>query len=140
MPVYYDNSSAPYFAEAERIFTTPSHWTPGGVVTPQDWTIDDADTLTLHFHGEPDNDRDPLYVAIKDSAGRSARVIHPDANAVLATEWQRWHIPLADMKAAGVDVGAVRKITIGIGDRDDPQPGGWGLIYIDDIWVTKQTP
>jgi hypothetical protein len=31
-------------------------------------------------------------------------------------------------------------MTIGIGDRDNPRPGGWGLIYIDDIWVTKQTP
>jgi len=140
MPLYYDNSTVPFYAETERSFMAPSYWTPDGVETLQDWTINDADTLTLYFHGGPDNDPEPLYVAIEDSAGQVAMVTDPDANAVLATEWQRWHIPLADLRAAGVDVASVRKMTIGIGDRDDPQPGGAGLIYIDDIWITKQMP
>jgi hypothetical protein len=62
--------------------------------------------------------------------------VHPDANAVLATEWQKWHIPLADVPAAGVDVAAVKKMCIGVGDRDNPKPGGTGRIYIDDIRLT----
>jgi len=138
MPYYYDNNNRPYYAEAERTFKRPSRYY--GEPTPQDWTDGEADTLTLHFHGELDNGSDPLYVAIQDSAGHIARVTHPDANAVLATKWQNWHIPLADLQAQGVDATAVRKMIIGIGDRDNPQPGGTGLIYIDDIWITKRMP
>jgi len=37
------------------------------------------------------------------------------------------------MRAAGVDLTSVLKMCIGVGDRDNPQPGGAGLIYIDDI-------
>ena len=152
MPLYYDNDGTLgegtrhetigtlFCSEAERTFTTPSHWTPDGVATPQDWTVDEADTLTLHFHGEPDNDPEPLYVVIEDSAGRTAQVTHPDPDAVLATEWQAWHILLADLQAEGVNVASMKKVIIGIGDRDNPQPGGTGLIYIDDIWITKRMP
>ena len=99
-----------------------------------------ADTLTLYFRGEADNAREPLYVGIEDSAGRIAVVVHPDADAVLATEWQKWHIALADVRAAGVDVAAVNKMVIGVGDRQNPQPGGTGRIYIDDIRLTKRMP
>ena len=67
-------------------------------------------------------------------------VTHPDAEAVLATNWQRWHIPLADLRVAGVDPSAVTKMVIGVGDRDHPQPGGTGKIYIDDIRLTKRMP
>jgi hypothetical protein len=85
-------------------------------------------------------------VAIEDSAGQIAVVTHPDANAVLTTEWQEWLIPLADLKSAGVNVAAVKKMYIGVGDRDNPstslgagpQPGGTGKIYIDDIRLTRR--
>ena len=86
------------------------------------------------------NDPEPLYVAIEDNVGQIGVVTHPDAHAVLATEWQKWHIPLADLQADGVDVAAVEKMIIGIGDRDDPQPGGTGRIYIDDIRITNRMP
>ena len=65
---------------------------------------------------------------------------HSDAEAVLVTEWQKWHIALADLHAADIDVASVKKMVIGVGDRDNPQPGGTGVIYIDDIWVTKRMP
>jgi len=140
MPLSYDNATEPYYSEAERAFTTPSYWTPDGVESPQDWTVGESDTLTLYFHGDADNDPESLYVAIEDSAGRVAVVTHPDADAVLASEWRKWHIALADLEAAGVDVSSVGKIIIGIGDRDNPQPGGTGTIYIDDITVTNRMP
>ena len=129
MPYYYDNDGEPYYSEAERTWETP-----------QDWTVDDADTLTLYFHGEPDNDPEPLYVTIWDSTGHVARVTHPDADAVLASEWHKWNIALAELQAAGVDVTSVRKMIIGLGNRDNPQPGGTGLIYIDDIAITRRMP
>jgi hypothetical protein len=133
MPVYYDNVAAPYYCETRRVFKAGS-----SVVIPQDWTAAGADTLTLHFHGQADNGPSPLYVAIEDSAGRVAVVVHPNANAVLSTEWRQWHIDLADLQAAGVDVAWVTSLIIGVGNRDDPKPNGVGLIYIDDIWLTKR--
>jgi len=125
MPMDYNNAKEPWYSEAQR------NW-----ATPQDWTFNAADTLTLYFRGEPGNGRDRLYVGIEDSAGGIAVVVHPDADAVLATEWQKWHIALADVRAAGVDVAAVKKMVIGVGDRNNPQPGGIGRIYIDDIRLT----
>jgi hypothetical protein len=127
MPMDYYNVTEPWYSEAERTWETP-----------QDWTIDDADTLTLYFRGKADNGRDSLYVRIEDSAGRIAVVTHPDADAVLTTEWQKWHIPLADLRVARVDVMAVKKMYIGVGDRENPQPGGAGRIYIDDIQVVRR--
>jgi hypothetical protein len=59
---------------------------------------------------------------------------------VLATEWRKWHIALADVRAAGVDVAAVQKMVIGVGERNNPKPGGTGRIYIDDIRLTKRMP
>jgi hypothetical protein len=31
-------------------------------------------------------------------------------------------------------------MVIGVGDRKNPQPGGTGRIYLDDIRLTKQLP
>jgi len=140
MPFFYDNDGMVYegfawekpalfYSEAMRAFDLP--W---------DWTISDADTLTLFFRGEAGNDPDSLYVGIEDKAGRIAVMTHPDDDAVLTTEWQIWHVPLMDMRAAGVDLTSVLKMYIGVGDRDNPQPGGAGLIYIDDIQVINQMP
>jgi len=39
-----------------------------------------------------------------------------------------------------LDVTAIRKMDIGIGSPDNPQPGGSGIIYIDDIRVIKRMP
>jgi len=36
---------------------------PGDIrVTPQDWTVNGADALTLYYRGQADPDRDQLYV------------------------------------------------------------------------------
>ncbi len=127
MPVYYDNSMSPFFSQTER------NWGAS-----QDWTLDDADTLTLYFRGETDNDPEPLYVGVRDGTGGSATLIHADANAVLATEWQSWHIPLTELQAAGVDIASVREMSIGVGDWANTPRGSLGRIYIDEIWVTKR--
>jgi len=129
MPMDYDNTYEPWYSEAERTWATPQDWTTGG-----------ADTLTFYFRGEADNSPEPLYVGIEDSAGRMAVVVHPDAEAVLTTEWQKWHIALDEVRTAGVDVAAVKKMVIGVGDRKNSKPGGTGRIYIDDIRLTKRMP
>jgi hypothetical protein len=129
MPMDYNNVKEPWYSETDRIWATP-----------QDWTIGGADTLTLYFRGEPDNSPEPLYAGIEDGTGRVAVVVHPDAAAVLATKWQKWHIALGEVRAADVDVAAVKKMVIGVGDRQNPRIGGTGRIYIDDIRLTKRMP
>jgi len=129
MPMDYNNVREPWYSEAQRTWETS-----------QDWTIDGAATLTLYFRGEWSNEREPLYVGIEDSAGRMAVIVHPDAKAVLLTEWQKWHIGFSELRAAGVDVAAVKKMVIGVGDRNNRKPGGTGRIYIDDIRLTQRMP
>jgi hypothetical protein len=129
MPMAYDNTADPWYSEAQRTWEMP-----------QDWTRNGPDALTLYFRGQADNSRDRLYAAIEDSAGRTAVVTHPDPNAVLSTQWQKWDIALADVRAAGLDVAVVKKMVIGVGDRGSPESGGTGKIYIDDIRLTRRRP
>jgi hypothetical protein len=49
--------------------------------------------------------------------------------------WTRWEIPLSDFTAAGVNLAAVKKIVIGLGDRSSAKAGGAGALYLDDIYV-----
>jgi F5/8 type C domain-containing protein len=122
MPLAYDNAQAPFYSEASRTWTVAQNWTTGG-----------ADSVRLFFHGSADNTVASLYAAIADSAGNVAVVTHPDSDAVLATDWQAWTIPLSEIATAGVNLDAVEMLYIGLGDRDNPTSGGAGLIYIDDI-------
>lgn len=59
-------------------------------------------------------------------------VRHPDGvNAVLAPDWTQWKIPFGQL--AGVNLKAVKKVIIGVGDRSSPKAGGAGMLFIDDI-------
>ncbi|HSV98535.1 MAG TPA: PA14 domain-containing protein [Sedimentisphaerales bacterium] len=80
---------------------------------------------------------DRFYVALEDTAGRIATVAHPDPVILNAIDWTQWRIPLADFATSGVDVAAIRKMYIGVGDRDNPRPSGVGVIHIDDIRVVR---
>jgi hypothetical protein len=93
-------------------------------------------SVTLYFRSKIDNNPESLYVVNEDDAWRTALVFHPDIDAVLATEWQKWHISLSDIQAEGVDMSYIKKMYIGVGDHESPQPGGEGKIYIDDILIT----
>jgi hypothetical protein len=129
LPLYYNNTNEPYYSQTYR--TWPA---------PQDWTLNGVDTFELYFRGASDNGPGQLHLSIEDDAGKVASLIHPYPDAVLAAEWRQWSIPLADLITDGIDVTAIRKISIGIGDPANPQPGGIGIIYIDDIRVIKAKP
>jgi len=45
--------------------------------------------------------------------------------------WTQWVIPLTDF--TGVNMAAVKKMTIGVGDRTSPKAGSAGMLFIDDI-------
>jgi len=85
--------------------------------------------------GMPSNDVAPLYITVEDNAGHLKRLTYPDPAAVQAIAWQNWAIPLREFTLAGVNLAAVKKMTIGVGDRTNPKAGGKGVIYIDDIGV-----
>jgi len=126
MPLDYNNVNSPYYSEAERTFAAL-----------QDWTAYGSTTLSVYFQGVWSNKPEDLYVAVVDSAGKTAVVVNPDPNAALATKWRQWQIPLSDLTAASINVGKVKKMYIGLGDRNQPAAGGTGRIYIDDICLIK---
>lgn len=84
---------------------------------------------------QPGNDPAPLYVVVEDKAGHRRLVAHPDPDAVTTMRWLAWPIPFSEFSSAGVNLASVEKMSIGIGDRGNPAPGGTGLLYIDDIGV-----
>ena len=83
--------------------------------------------------GIASNDAEQLYVALEDTTGKSELVNHPDPNAVQVDTWQPWDIPLKDFSDAGVNLASIKKMYIGLGDRDLPKLGGAGMLYVDDI-------
>jgi len=129
MPVYYWNEGMPHCSEAIRSWRTP-----------QDWTVREMNTLSLWFRGEPANSADPLYLALKDDAERFWVTEHLDPNALLATEWRPWRMPLPTLVRHGIDVTAVKRLHIGTGDRQEPKVGGEGIVYIDDIRLMRCAP
>jgi hypothetical protein len=125
MPFDYNNAIAPYYSEAEREWATVQNWTGVGV-----------DTLQLFVRGNAANGLGALYVAVEDSTGKVAVAVHPDASVVrMGTSWTQWNVPLSSL--AGVNLGKVKKLYLGVGDRDHPVPDGSGRIYLDDIRLTK---
>jgi hypothetical protein len=122
MPLYYNNSQGPNYSEADRTFAPAMDWTAGGVTD-----------LSLWVRGEADNAPGQIYVAV--SSGTAPVVVDGPADAVLATDWIEWKIPLTEF--AGVNLGAVSQMIVGVGNRATPTPGGDGLVYVDNIRVVK---
>jgi len=84
----------------------------------------------------PENSAQDVYVVLQDSANKTATVTYP-AGTNVAT-WTEWKIPLSQF--TGVNLGAVKKMIIGAGDRKSPKVDGAGRLYIDDIRVLKPAP
>jgi hypothetical protein len=74
-----------------------------------------------------------LYVAVQDSAGKVA--VAKDATAVNSAAWTEVQIPLSSF--TGVSMTKVKKLFIGVGDRNSPAADGAGMLFIDDIRVIK---
>ena len=74
-----------------------------------------------------------MYVAVANSTGASAVIYHDNPDAVQIETWTQWNIDLKQFADKGIDLTDVDKISLGFGDRDNPQPGGSGKMYFDDI-------
>jgi hypothetical protein len=83
----------------------------------------------------PGNTQQGLYLAVEDATGKTATVRNPDPAATLKTEWTEWKVPLGDL--TGVSLSKVKKLYLGVGNKENAQPDGTGRIYIDDIRLTK---
>ena len=125
MNLTYDNSTSPYYSEIERRYKNP-----------QKWLMHAPKALTLFFKGisDPPNAAEQMYVGLADTAHLDDPCVvtydRPLSNLRL-DDWQSWDIDLDDFP--GVDLNDVNQIFIGFGDRDNPQAGGGGTMYFDDI-------
>jgi len=113
MPLFYDNSVG--YSEATLTLTYPRDWTEKGV-----------NTLTIWFRGVADNAAETLYVALNGSAV----VSHDNPDAAQINEWIQWNI---DLQAFGINLANVNTIALGLGNKNNPQAGGSGTMYFDDI-------
>jgi hypothetical protein len=83
--------------------------------------------------GIQSNDPEPMYVAIANSTGQPAVVYHDNPNAAQADTWTEWNIDLTEFQDKGINLTDVDSIAIGFGNRNNPQVGGAGKMYFDDI-------
>ncbi|HUW18658.1 MAG TPA: LamG domain-containing protein [Sedimentisphaerales bacterium] len=132
MGLWYDNGGlymeVPYYSETERRFDSP-----------QDWTEAEVEILTLFFYGDPNNDAnatEQMYAALGDADSNAVvkygYYADEDMNDIKKAEWHEWNIALSDF--SGITLTAVKRMYIGLGDRDNhPTPGGWGVVYFDNI-------
>ncbi len=97
---------------------------PDMSVEPQ-WTDQDVGMLS--------NEAELMYVTVEDGSGTAATVYHDDSNAVLIDLWTEWNIDLQAFADQGVVLIDVSKLFIGFGVKENPQPGGSGTMFFDDI-------
>jgi hypothetical protein len=108
-----------------RTFTFDSISTTGDVTG--NWTVADIGVA------QGGNDPAPVYVAVTDSAGKTAMVNHPDnPNVTMKTDWLTWKILTS--RFSGVNLKAITKVTVGVGDG---KAGGVGTLYVANARVVK---
>ena len=126
MPFEYNNVKTPYYSEAEQTFPAAEG---GGNY--------DIDTLVLWVHGQITNSPDTLYVALKDTHGTVGVVSNADPTILTQNKWIEWRIFMPQFMMTGVDIMSVKKLMIGVGNRQKPVKSGTGLIFLDDIHAIK---
>jgi hypothetical protein len=91
--------------------------------------------------GIESNDAEPLYVAVSNSTGAPAVIVHEDPAAAQINQWTQWIIPLQDLADLGITLTNVDRIAIGLGTQGNTTvPGGKGKMYIDDIRLLQPAP
>ena len=106
------------------------------LVYPKDWTIRGVDTLGVWYKGDWINVPTPMYVVLNGGEP----VNNEDTDAAQRDVWTEWLIPLQAFADQGINLGNVNSIAIGMGDKANPQPGGSGTMYIDDIRLYTPAP
>ncbi|MGB2862222.1 MAG: PA14 domain-containing protein [Sedimentisphaerales bacterium] len=99
-----------------------------GSVSPPMWTHQ-AIGATM-----ASNDPEPMYVALNGNAV----IYHDNPNAAQIDTWTKWDIDLQAFADQGVNLTNVNTIAIGFGDKMNPQAGGSGTMYFDDIQLLPE--
>jgi hypothetical protein len=107
---------------------------------PRDWTEEGVEVLSLWFYGNPVNAPESMYVVLANANDPTALIYHNNPNAALINTWTEWSIDLQEFSAQGVDLTNINTISIGFGDRKNPQPGGLGKMWFDDIRLYRSAP
>jgi hypothetical protein len=126
MRVEFQNQYEPFFTEATRTFDNP-----------QDWTVQGLEALSLSFVGEHENMEHLMYLKLEDAAGQSWKAEHPYTHACQSEFWRQWNVALGQFGDGGVNLGSVKKITIGFGDGTASSQEGEDRdhVYIDQIML-----
>ena len=91
--------------------------------------------------GITSNAAEPLYVAVSNSAGTPAVVVHDDPAAAQIDTWTEWVIPLQAFADQGIVLTNVDRIAIGLGTKGNMTiAGGSGKMFIDDIRLYQPAP
>ena len=92
--------------------------------------------------GLTSNEAAQMYVEIANNNGTTGIVYHDDPDATLINSWMEWNIDMKDFSGQGIDLTDVNSISIGFGDKGNPQAGGSGKMFIDDIrlYVSRLEP
>jgi len=102
-----------------------SNVTTTGTVSGQ-WANQDIGILS--------NDAEPLYVAVSNSTGAPAIVVHDDPAASQIDTWTEWVIPLSAFADKGIVLTNVDSIALGLGTQGNMTvAGGSGKMFFDDI-------
>jgi hypothetical protein len=123
MPLAYDNSAG--YSEATMT-----------LISPRDWTVNNIGILTIWFRGDPSNAAEPMYVALDGTAV----VSNNNPAAAQTSAWTQWDIDLQTFADQGVNLANVNTISLGFGDKSNPQAGGSGMVFIDDIRLYPLEP
>jgi hypothetical protein len=121
MPFWYDNSILRY-SEATLTLTYPRDWTENGITT-----------LSIWFRGDSANAAETLFVVLNGNAV----VTNDNPDAAQVTTWTQWII---NLQTFGMNLVNVNTIGLGLGDRNNPQAGGSGVMYFDDIRLYRPAP
>jgi hypothetical protein len=100
----------------------------------RDWTVKGVNRLAIWYKGDASNSAEPMYVVLNDSAV----VTNDNPNAAQASEWTDWVIDLKTFADQGVNLTNVDSISLGLGNKSNPQAGGTGIIYFDDIGLIPE--
>jgi hypothetical protein len=123
-PVYIGICVTSHAATEQRTFQFEGIKTTGGVTGAWQGAV-----INSPRFNSPQN----LYVALQDSTGKVAVVT--DATAVNSATWVEVKMPLSSF--TGVSASKIKKMFIGVGDRNAPAADGTGMLFIDDIRVIK---
>ncbi|HEC03326.1 MAG TPA: LamG domain-containing protein, partial [Phycisphaerales bacterium] len=100
-------------------------------VAKGDWTAEGVTKLVVQMRGASGNAADKVYVALNGTAV----LYHDDPAATQLTGWNEWVIDLATF---GIDLTNVSSITLGVGTKNAPAPGGGaGTMYFDEIVLIR---